>query len=171
VQASEQTLDPHPMSGVDPLVRMRAFLQGEIVLADLYELTRSELYEICEQGRVLFDGGKLEESRKVFSALTSLDPFNADFHMGLAVVHQKSGALERAVVEYDRAILLDKRHIPARCNRAEVLIQLGKYERAAKDIQAIARFDPEFQTPFGERARSIAIAFQKMIEAWNQSEA
>jgi Flp pilus assembly protein TadD len=143
--------------------RMRAFLQGEATLADLYELSHEELYDIAAQGRRLYESGQLDSARKVFEGLTALDPCDAHFHTGLGAIYQKQGELERACVEYDRAVSLNEQDIAARCNRAEVLLQQGKLEAAAADLKRISELDPKGERGgHSLRARAMALTLGAM---------
>ena len=142
--------------------RMRSFLQGECVLADLYELSHEELYDIAAQGSRLYESGQLDSARKVFEGLTALDPCDAHFHTGLGAIYQKQGDLERACLEYDRAVVLNERDVAASCNRAEVLLQQGKLEAAAADLKCISELDPRGEHGHSLRARGIALALGAM---------
>jgi Flp pilus assembly protein TadD len=144
--------------------RMQAFLVGELVLSDLYELTREELYAVAQQGKTLYDSGDLESARKVFEGLSALDPYDAWFHTGLGAVYQQQGRLEDAVIEYDRAVSLNERDIAARCNRAEILLQLGRLGQAVEDLQSIATLDPECQDLHSQRARAMTVALHTMAQ-------
>ncbi len=143
--------------------RMRAFLQGEAVLADLFELSREELYEIASQGHNLYYAGELDSARQIFEGLTALDPNDSFFHSGLGAIYQHQGALERAVIEYDRALALNEQDIPARCNRAEVLLQQGQTEAAIQDLERISELDPTAQHSHTLRARSIALKLLSLV--------
>jgi tetratricopeptide (TPR) repeat protein len=143
--------------------RMRAFLQGEAVLADLFELSHEELYELAGQGHTLYYAGQLDSARKIFEGLTALDPNDSFFHCGLGAIYQHQGALEQAVIEYDRALALNEQDIPARCNRAEVLLQQGQTEAALQDLERISELDPTAQCSHTLRARSIALTLLSML--------
>jgi tetratricopeptide (TPR) repeat protein len=142
---------------------MRAFLQGEAVLADLFGLSREELYEIAGQGHNLYDAGQIDSARQVFEGLTALDPNDSFFHSGLGAIYQQQGALERALIEYDRALALNERDIPARCNRAEVLLEQGRTEAAIEDLERISELDPNAQCNHTLRARNIALTLLTMV--------
>jgi len=144
--------------------RMRSFLQGELTLAELYELTHEELYGVATQGRLLYDSGKTQAARQIFEGLTTLAPNEASFHTGLGAVYQRQEELERACEEYDRALALNERDVAALCNRAEVLLQQGKIEEAAKDLQRIAELDPKGEQGFSQRARGIALALSTIVQ-------
>ena len=126
---------------------MRAFIQGELTLADLYELTHEELYGLAAQGRRLHENGKFEAAQQIFEGLPTLAPNEASFHTGLGAVYQRLEQLERACEEYDRALSLNERDLAALCNRAEVRLQQGKSKRP----RGISSASPSW-TPRASRA-------------------
>ncbi len=144
--------------------RVRAFLRGELMLADLCELTREEFYILSEQGRRLYQEGLLDESRRLFEALTVLEPGEGYFHSCLGLVQQQQGALDQARRAYDQAIELDETDVSSRCNRAEVLLQLGHLEAASEDLKRIAELDPEGSLDHSQRARGMALALGTLVQ-------
>lgn len=161
---SAQAIDPRPMSNVDPVVRMRSFLQGDIVMADLYEMSREELFDIAAQGQLFFDTGKNEQAQTVFQGLVALDPYESSFHTGLGAVYQNLNRLEEALIEYDRALSLNERDLAARCNRAEIRVQQQDFDAAAEDIKQIALMDPEGSSGHSQRAKALALALASMAQ-------
>lgn len=153
-----------PVEGVLAEARMRAFLQGDLVLADLCELSHEELYDIAQRGRGLYEAGRLDLACKVFEGLTALDPYSADFHAGLGSIYQKRGDLEAARREYDRAVALNEQHVAARSNRAEVLLQVGEVDAAVEDLARAVALDPEGQHGHGQRARAMLLALGAMVQ-------
>ena len=131
----EGLLEPSPnlMADIDEDRRIRAFVQGEITLADLHGMPQEELYDIAEYGQRLFEQGKLEDSETIFKALTALDPYDENFHAGLGSVYHQQGRLDDALIEYDRAIQCNNFLLPALVNRAEVLMQQGELEKVMEE--------------------------------------
>jgi Flp pilus assembly protein TadD len=161
---SQPSAPPSPAPTAELNARMRAFIQGELTLADLYELTQEELYGIAAQGRRLHENGKFEAAQQIFEGLTTLAPNEASFHTGLGAVYQRLELLDRACEEYDRALALNERDLAALCNRAEVRLQQGKIEEAAKDLQRIAELDPKGEQGFSQRARGMALALSTIVQ-------
>jgi Flp pilus assembly protein TadD len=143
---------------------MRAFLQGDIVMADLYEMSRQELFDIAAQGQLFFDTGKFDEAATVFEGLVALDPYEGSFHTGLGAVYQQRNKLEEACIEYDRAIALNENDLAARCNRAEIRVQERNFDAAANDIKEIALRDPEGSSGHSQRAKVLAMALASMAQ-------
>lgn len=154
--------DVNPLSGVSPEVRMLRFLSGDLELADVFELSHAELYEICARGQTLFEAGKLEEARVIFEGLTALSPYDANFHVGLACVYQHEKRAEDALRELDRAIASNNRFVAAFALRAELLVELGHLDRAAPDLQRVLELDPEAKSGHAQRAVGIALAISSM---------
>lgn len=161
---------PPPTPTAELNARMRAFLQGELMLADLYELTHEELYGVASQGQALYESGRIAEALQLFEGLTTLAPNEAGFHTGLGAIYQRQGELERAREEYDRALALNERDLAALCNRAEVLLQQGQLEQAAKDLQRIAELDPKSEQGFSQRARGMALALSALVQKLQESQ-
>lgn len=73
------------------------------------------------------------------NALTKLVATYPDFawgHVSLARVSRQQGRLQQALDGFGRAIDVDSRLHEARLERAEVLVELGRYEEAAVDYEA-----------------------------------
>ena len=156
--------DPDLMQNIPVEVRIKAFIQGEITLADLYGLPHEQLYDIAQYGKMLFDQGKIEEAETIFTALTALDPYDANFHAGLGAVYQKQGKNEEAIVEYDRALQCNNFHIPSLVNRAELKIMKGALAEAAEDLKKAIELDPEGKDPHSQRARGLALAVASTLQ-------
>ena len=161
-KAPEEGAEPETEFDADGVVR--AFLQGEAVLADVYQLEKRELFEIAEQGRTFFESGQVAKAQKVFEGLTALDPYESNFHVGLGAVCQKQGELDRALLEYDRAVQLNQHDIPALTNRAEVLVEKGELVSAVESLRVVLELDPAAEHPHTARARGLAVALSKSIE-------
>lgn len=161
---SQPSVPATPAPTAELKARMRAFIQGDLTLAELYELTHEELYGIAAQGRHLHENGKFEAAQQIFEGLTTLAPNEASFHTGLGAVYQRLEQLDRACEEYDRALSLNERDLAALCNRAEVRLLQGKIDEAAKDLQRIAELDPKGEQGFSQRARGMALALSTIVQ-------
>jgi tetratricopeptide (TPR) repeat protein len=123
-----------------------------------------DLYGIASRGRLLHENGRPEAAQRIFEGLIILAPNEASFHTGLGAVYQRQEDLVRARQEYDRALALDDQDLAALCNRAEVLLQQGLIEAAAKDLQCIAGLDPKGRQGHSQRARGIALALRAIVK-------
>lgn len=97
-----------------------AFLRGEAVMANFYDLSRHDLFQIAETGNLLLRSGQFEQARTVFEALTSLEPTIGEFHCALGVSYHALGMLTHAMMAYDRALVLNEGDAVARLNRTEL---------------------------------------------------
>ena len=149
--------------------KVQAFIQGDVVLAELYGLSNGDLYQIAAQGKRFFEEGQEEKARKVFEGLTAPDPWDYSFPTGLGAVYQKAGELDRALLEYDRAVSLNQRDVAARTNRAEVLVEQGDFGRAVADLTAVAAPDPAGEQPHTRRAKALAMALASAAAAQPQA--
>jgi tetratricopeptide (TPR) repeat protein len=57
------------------------------------------------------------------------------------VLHEDLGELEKAVVDYGKAVLFDLENINALINRALVCTALGQYEPAISDMELVVGVD------------------------------
>jgi tetratricopeptide (TPR) repeat protein len=143
--------------------RVRAYLRGELALADLCGLTREEVHALGEQGRWLYEEGRLDEARRVFEGLAVLEPSEGYFHACLGLIHQQQGELDEARRAYDRALEINEADVFTRCNRAEVRLQLGHLEAASEDLKRISELDPDGVLGHSQRARGMALALGTLL--------
>jgi Tfp pilus assembly protein PilF len=74
----------------------------------------------------------------------------------------KLSELERACIEYDRAVALNEQDLAARCHRAEEFLQQGRVEAATEELKRILQLDPACEQAPSLRARGIALALGPM---------
>lgn len=84
-------------------------------------------------------------------------------------MYQKAGELDKALLEYDRAVSLNQRDVAARTNRAEVLVEQGDLSRAVADLTAVAALDPTGEQPHTRRAKALAMALASAAQAQAQA--
>jgi Flp pilus assembly protein TadD len=156
--------DAEPLTHIETETRVRAFLQGEMTLADLYALSHEELYEVASQGQRFVEAERFEDAEKLFDGLTALDPYNADFHAALGAVYQQQNRKEEAYREYDRALQVNEGHVAALTNRAELLIEAGQYALALEDLRRVQAADPEGSNAHAGRARGLTNAVVRLLK-------
>ena len=140
-----------------------AFFKGEAVLADLYALDRKELFEIAQQGELFLNSGQIAKAQKTFEALCALDPHIGEFHCALGIVYQRQGELERAKIEYDRALTLNEEDTTALVNRAELMIELQDIDGAINDLANLHTIDPSGDSIQCKKARALAQALSAVL--------
>lgn len=109
-------------------------------------------------GRLLLDGGRLEEAETQFAAVVALAPeAEACFNLGVARAGQ--GHLTPALAAYDQAIALAPKFAPAQAARGWVLEQLQRLGEAlaahAHSVE-LAPDDAEYQLSFCRCAGQLA---------------
>ena len=143
--------------------RMDRFLAGEMVLSELYGVSKDELWGIAQSGGAMIDNGRLEEAQKIFEGLTALDPYESYYHTALGCVYQRQEKLEDANKEYERAAFLSTSDLVARANRVEVLVQLERYDDAVKQTEELTVLDPKANSEATQRAVVLVSAIYQSI--------
>jgi tetratricopeptide (TPR) repeat protein len=95
---------------------------GTLANAEIDAETARELFL---EGNALYAEGAYEEAAARYERITQGGFENADVHYNLANARYKSGQTARAVLGYERALLLDPSHDDARSNLAFVRSQLA----------------------------------------------
>ena len=149
--------------------QLRAFLAGQITLADLEGIDKESQVRMAKVGHQYLTEGKLDLAKRVFEGLTMLDPFDAYFHAALGSVAHQQGELEEAEARYSRALEINPFFAVALAHRGEVRVLLGKLVEAAQDLTRAIEEDPEGKEPATRRARATALLVRKELEAAQQS--
>jgi tetratricopeptide (TPR) repeat protein len=58
-------------------------------------------------------------------------------------IHRQVGAAQKSIPDYRRVIELDPEHVPARSRLAAALLEIGRYEEAAGELEILRRRQPE----------------------------
>ena len=151
------------------LKNLEKFLMGEITFAQFQGITMDEAYAIAEHGYSLFQSGRYHDSREVFEALAIVNPYDAYFHNMLGAIYHQLDMTEEALEEYDIAIDLDQEHLHAYVNRGEMRLEKGEFEGALADLRKAIELDPDGNDEAGVRARALAMATAKALQAVQQA--
>lgn len=84
------------------------------------------------------------EAEADFGRVIELRPDLTDAWAGRAEAALATGRLDQALVNADQALLIDPRHVFARCARADVLIQLGRIDDGRAELEAALRIEPDY---------------------------
>lgn len=115
---------------------IKAWLNGDMPLRNLQNLTDDEVNALTHLGYILFQQGKLQEARGVFEALIALDPSKDYFYRALGGVFLKLGQLDLALQQFSNSIELNTSVPHTYVNRAEVYIAQKNYEAAKVELDA-----------------------------------
>ena len=94
------------------------------------------------QGKAYSLTGNISSAIQSFKQLTQLAPDSASAHSLYSESLSEGGQPDRAQQEYDRAIQIDPKYLPARFHEIKLLIQRGKLESAH---QKLAKLKADFK--------------------------
>ena len=92
---------------------------------------------------------KKEEPPALDQAIKKLDDLiqkygdHADIFYNRGVLYDLKGDPEQAIIDYSKAIEIDKKHVDARHNRGLVYVEKERYEEAIRDFSAALRVSPD----------------------------
>ena len=89
------------------VARLKSFLEGKITWAQVEGWTPQMAYRFASLGFDLMRSGKLEDSKRVFSSLHTINPKDWYFPYSLAQVERLMGNHEQALDLLDRSIAID----------------------------------------------------------------
>ena len=90
----------------------------------------TDLSEVSE----LVDGGKYDEAITKIKGMLKDNPENADLFNYLAYSQRKTGDLDSAAQNYERALMIDPEHVGALEYQGELFLQTGKPDMARENL-------------------------------------
>lgn len=145
--------------------RVRQFIIGEITLGELEGIDKAAQYKMAETGFQLLQQGKLDDAKKVFEGLLTLDPRDAYFHMVLGSIAQRRNQFEDAEKHYSRSLRINPYSPSALANRGEVRVELGRLLEGLDDLKQSVREDPGAREAATQRARALIPVVEARIAA------
>lgn len=158
-------IDPNPARRKRLIDLFNRYLEDKVSMAELKGISREKLYQLAEAGWVKFKHGRINEAHKIFQALMIMDHRNAYFHSVMGAVFQKKGRNLEAILEYSRAISLNKADVGSYVNRGEVYLRTKNYKKAAEDFKKAILLDISGRNLWANRARSLVIALKRSLDA------
>jgi len=151
---------------------VRAFLLGDINLAQLEGFMAEDLYAVADTGYQFYQEGKYEEALSLFRGLLNYNPNDPYFWGMLGAIYQRKNNPEEAIWHYRQATDLYPEDVSSWANMGEMMIQesgrlkgKGEEERAAElfqeavaALQKAIELDPEGENPSSLRARGVVAA-------------
>jgi len=165
--AEEQVV---PFVSPDPERRKRlveilhAFLNDEVSIAELKGISKEKLFLLAEAGYVKFKHGRVDEAEKIYQALILLDHRNSYYHSVMGAIHQKKDRPVEAILEYSRALNIDKDDLSCFVNRGEIYLRHRNFRKAAEDFRQAIVMDVSGRDMWANRARSLVIALKRSLE-------
>lgn len=145
--------------------RKKLVQEGKMNLRDYHAISGPEMLQMAVIGFRMYENGKYEQARTIFSGLRSLEPMEAYYCTALGAVYLALEDLENARYNFDEAIFLSPKEIAPYVNRGEVNLREGKIMEAAEDFAQAVKLDPQFKDPLTQRARVLAAAALEMLDA------
>lgn len=163
-----------PLVGPDPERRRRlvellhGFLEDKISLAELKGITREKLFLLAEAGYIKLKHGRVDEAQRIYQALIVLDHRNSYYHSVMGAIHQKKKRPVEAILEYSRALQIDKNDLSCYVNRGEIYLRHRNYRKAAEDFRQAILMDRSGCNLWANRSRSLVIALKRSLESDKQ---
>lgn len=127
-----------------------AYFGLDIDVANIERLSESYLTVV---GQKLFSENKEEAALKTFEALLERNPDSAAAYFYVGLIRARSGAFDKAVINYQEAIKRVPTHVGARINYALVLEQLGREEDALDEYRQVQQAVPSGELRNSAEAR------------------
>ena len=159
---------------------VRAFLQGDLTLAQLEGLTADEMYAMADVGRDLLSAGNVEAARSIFEGLAGYNPHDPYFQLVLGSIEQQAGNYSAASQRYRNAVDLYPDEISGWTNLGECQLMRScelheggdvddagaALDDALEALTHATRLDPQAETGPGRRAHALlAVTAASAVEA------
>lgn len=158
-------LDPTPQRKKFVAENLYKFFTNETSFAQLMGIPQKELYRFAEIGHLKLTYGRVEEAKRVFEALTQIDPQNYYYHSVLGTVYQRLKRYIEAVFQFTEALRYNPKDLASLVNRGEIYLLHKNYRKAADDFKVAIMLDPEGRNNYANRARSLVIAIKQVIQS------
>lgn len=120
------------LEAVDPVEAIEAY-ERAVALDDAHADAHLNL------GRLLHEGGRLDDAERHYRAAVQADPGHARAAYNLAVVREDRGQHAEAIESYEAAVRLDPSLAAARVNVAALLEAAGREAEALRHLAACKR--------------------------------
>ncbi len=116
-------------------VALAAFDQALALDPENLQAAQASLAVLCQLGRA-------DEARTRVEELLRSHPIDPQLHYNAALIYETSGALARAVEQYDRALRFAPDYFEALMNRGVALTRLGRLDEAVANNHLLVRAHP-----------------------------
>lgn len=157
-------VDPNPQRRKRLVEILQKFFEDKVSLAELRGYSKEQLFTLAETGYIKFKHGRIAEAEKIYQSLIVLDHRNGYFHAVMGAIHHKKKRPVEAILEYSRALQIDKADLTSYVNRGEIYLRHKNFRRAAEDFRQAIMLDPAGRSLWANRARSLVIALKRQID-------
>ena len=106
-----------------------------------HDMVPGDFEGLAQLGSCLSDLGRFAEAEPMLRrALEGMDDAVTRYNLGLLLA--RTGRLDEAIAEYERALARDPNHVNARINLATVLARRGELGRAARELARAVEQEP-----------------------------
>jgi superkiller protein 3 len=106
-------------------------------------------------GMALINTKNLDESIKVFTDLSLINPQYANAYIGLGESYGKKGLFKESVSVYQKAVELDPNNVIVLCNLGNALHQIKEYKKALTYFDRAIEINPGFVVAHSNRGTTL----------------
>jgi tetratricopeptide (TPR) repeat protein len=115
------------------------WINGRVTLGAAANWSAEEIRIVSELGFALAQQGRNLEAISIFEGLTVLAPSTIYFNGALGSLWLREKKYKKALNHLNIAVEANRRDIPARLNRGETLLRLGKLKESSSDLEFVAQ--------------------------------
>jgi predicted Zn-dependent protease len=131
-------------------------------------ITSKQTAVLITIGFRLYQQGRLNSARKIFSGLDVLAPKNAYVLGILGSIDQKQNRYDKAITRYSAALKVTPVNLNLLTNRAECFLKIGKIQEAAVDLKKVIELDKNQTHPAANRSRLLVQAVHNALQLVKQ---
>ncbi len=129
-----------------------------LTFQEVFELSNESLKQIYKLGYQYFQKQCYDDAIDIFSIVTTLNPFVADFWNAMALCFQAKQEWNRALDTFAIACTLNENDLTCRISRAECCINLKQMQEASQELdlaKGIIENNPALDETWGEYLRDL----------------
>lgn len=130
-------------------------LSGKTTLAELYQLSATELYAIAQIGYNFVQNKNWEEAICIFEGLNVLNPKDPYFSAILGSLYLRTGKWDEAILYSTKAIEALPEALFALANRGKAYLMIGDKKAAVADFMHVINHIEEKDLEFKEYVLSL----------------
>ena len=126
------------------LIELGELPMARQTLADAYAKAGAKpAHLVLIDANLSFREGRPDAARTLVEQAIKLDPNNASFWLLRATISHSESRSEAALADYNKALSLNQKSLQARLGRVALLLEAGKNQAAAEDLEYLRKTYPE----------------------------